>query len=87
MDDGDSFAAFIGLGVFEVEPHESIPADLASEQTLVLQQGFLNLRTVGGLDNVDLLLTMDINGKLAREAFSGGDGHGDLEGAKQRRRR
>ena len=87
LDDGDLFAAFIALGVLEVEPHESVLAHLLSEQTLVLQQGFLNLLTVGGVDNVDLLPTMDINGELAREAFSGGDSHGDLEGAKQRRRR
>ena len=85
LDDGDSFAAFVILGVLEVEPHESIPAHLASEHTLILQQDFLNLLIVGGVDNADLPPTMDICERLARDAFSGGDGHGDLEGAKQRK--
>jgi len=87
LDDGDLFASFIALGVLEVKPHESIAAHLLSEQTLVLQHGFLHLLVVGGVDNVDLLPTMDMNGALERQAFSGGESHGDLEGAEQRRRR
>ena len=83
LDDDDRFASFFVVGVLEVEPHESVTTHRTLEHSLVLQQGFRHLVPVGGVDSVDLVATMDVDGEVV---CYGGNRHGVLEGAQQRGR-